>query len=141
GSINGSAVANVVSTGVFTIPLMRRTGYSRTFAASVAAMATSAGQPLPPIMGAGAFIMAQTIGWPYQEVAFAAIIPALLFFVAGYFMVDLQARRVGITRLDKSHRVGLNDVMDRIHLLLPLVFLVYMILSGRSLMLSATWAI
>src|SRR5699024_7518643 len=71
----------------------------------------------------------------------AAIIPALLFFVAGYFMVDLQARRVGITRLDKSHRVGLNDVMDRIHLLLPLVFLVYMILSGRSLMLSATWAI
>lgn len=141
GSINGSAVANVVSTGVFTIPLMRRTGYSRTFAAAVEAMASSAGQILPPIMGAGAFIMAQTIGWPYQEVAFAAIIPALLFFVAGYFMVDLQARRLGITRLDKSYRVGFDEVTNRIHLLIPLVFLVYMILSGRSLMLSATWAI
>ncbi|MCT4574535.1 TRAP transporter large permease subunit, partial [Bacillus thuringiensis] len=77
--INGSAVANVVGTGVFTIPLMKRSGYRARFAAAVEAMASTGGQLLPPIMGAGAFIMAQMLGWEYAAVALAATIPAILY--------------------------------------------------------------
>jgi TRAP transporter 4TM/12TM fusion protein len=141
GSINGSAVANVVSTGVFTIPLMKRTGYKPTFAAAVEAMASTGGQILPPIMGAGAFIMAQMLGRPYQEIILAAALPAVLYFAAGYFMVDLTARQEKIAPLDESDRVAFTTVLDRVHLLLPLAYLVYMILTGRSLMSAAYYAI
>lgn len=141
GSINGSAVANVVSTGVFTIPLMKRTGYTPTFAASVEAMASTGGQILPPIMGAGAFIMAQMLGWPYQDVVMAAALPAVLYFAAGYFMVDLKARQDGLSTGADGEGSSLAGVLGRLHLLLPLGYLVYMILSGRSLMVSAYQAI
>src|SRR5699024_1703734 len=141
GSVNGSAVANVVSTGVFTIPLMKRTGYKARFAAGVEAMASTGGQVLPPIMGAGAFILAQTIGWDYRAVVVAAVVPALLYFLAGYFMVHKQAVRDGIQPMPAEDRVRIQDVAGLLHLLIPLVYLVYMILSGRSLMLSAFQAI
>lgn len=141
GSINGSAVANVVGTGVFTIPLMKRTGYKARFAAAVEAMASSGGQILPPIMGAGAFIMAQMIGWDYREVALAAAIPAVLYFVAGYFMVDKEAQRERLRPIAAEDRVQIRDVVGLLHLLIPLVYLVYMLLSGRSLMAAAFQAI
>lgn len=141
GSVNGSAVANVVSTGVFTIPLMKRTGYKARFAAGVEAMASTGGQILPPIMGAGAFILAQTIGWDYRAVVVAAVVPALLYFLAGYFMVHKQAERDDIQPMPVEDRVKIRDVVGLLHLLVPLAYLVYMILSGRSLMLSAFQAI
>lgn len=141
GSINGSAVANVVGTGVFTIPLMKRTGYRARFAAAVEAMASTGGQLLPPVMGAGAFIMAQMIGWDYRAVALAALIPALLYFIAGYFMVDKEAQRENLRPIAPEDRTRLQDVVGRLHLLLPLGYLVYMILAGRSLMSAAFQAI
>ncbi|WP_150460977.1 TRAP transporter permease [Nesterenkonia ebinurensis] len=141
GSINGSAVANVVGTGVFTIPLMKRMGFKARFAAGVEAMASTGGQLLPPIMGAGAFIMAQMLGMPYYEVVIAALIPALLYFAAGFFMVDKQARRDDLQPLPKDERTPLKEILTRLHLLIPLGYLVYMILSGRSLMASAFEAI
>lgn len=141
GSINGSAVANVVGTGVFTIPLMKRMGFKARFAAGVEAMASTGGQLLPPIMGAGAFIMAQMLGMPYYEVIIAALIPSLLYFASGFIMVDKQARKDDLQPLPKGERTPLRDTLTRLHLLIPLGYLVYMILSGRSLMAAAFEAI
>ncbi|QOR69365.1 TRAP transporter fused permease subunit [Ruania alkalisoli] len=141
GSINGSAVANVVGTGVFTIPLMKRTGYKAKFAAAVEALASTGGQVLPPVMGAGAFIMAQMLGWDYRAVALAALIPAVLYFVAGYFMVHKEAQREDLRPIGADERTPMAEVVRRIHLLLPLILLVALILSGRSLMSSAFLAI
>jgi len=141
GSINGSAVANVVSTGVFTIPMMKRSGFKARFAAGVEAMASTGGQLLPPIMGAGAFVMAQMLGMPYSDVVIAAIIPAVLYFLSGFLMVDKVARRDDIRPIDAGDRIGFHDISRRIHLLIPLVYLTYLILSGRSLMASAFQAV
>ena len=141
GSINGSAVANVVSTGVFTIPMMRRAGFKARFAAGVEAMASTGGQLLPPIMGAGAFVMAQMLGMPYSDVVVAAIIPAALYFLSGFLMVDKTARRDDIQAIDDGDRIGFREISRRIHLLIPLVYLTYLILSGRSLMASAFQAV
>ncbi|WP_193312761.1 TRAP transporter permease [Georgenia subflava] len=141
GSINGSAVANVVGTGVFTIPLMKRTGYRPRFAAAVEAMASTGGQVLPPVMGAGAFIMAQMIGWDYRAVALAALVPALLYFVAGYFMVHKEAQRADLRPVAPEERTSMREVVGRLHLLIPLAYLVYMILAGRSLMTAAFQAL
>ncbi|WP_147108335.1 TRAP transporter permease [Nesterenkonia populi] len=137
GSVNGSSVANVASTGVFTIPLMKHIGFKARFAAAVEAMASTGGQILPPIMGAGAFIMAQMIGMPYHEVIVAAIIPAVLYFVSAFFMVNKQSAKDGIQATPKDERVGLREIITRIHLLAPFLYLVYMVLSGRSLMSAA----
>ena len=142
GTISGSAVANVASTGVLTIPLMKRVGFSPKLAASVEALASSGGQLLPPIMGAAAFLMAHTIGVPYTQVALAAIIPALLFYAGVYFTIHLQADKLGIensTEQDKKEMT--RQIFARIHLLLPLFFLIYFIFfAGMLLQKAAFWS-
>ncbi len=102
GSISGSAVANVVGTGIFTIPLMKKTGYRPEFAAAVEAVASTGGQIMPPVMGSGAFIMAEMLGVSYGSVALAALLPALLYYFGLYVAVDCEAARCDLRRMDTS---------------------------------------
>jgi TRAP transporter 4TM/12TM fusion protein len=102
GSISGSAVANVMTTGVFTIPVMRKLGYSREFSGGVETAASTGGQMLPPIMGAGAFIMAEFTGTPYSTIVLVSIIPAILYFSAVYFLIDFEALKQGLQGMDKK---------------------------------------
>lgn len=141
GMITGSAVANVSAVGIFTIPLMKRTGYSASFAGAVEALASTGGQIMPPVMGAGAFILAQMVGKPYAEIALAAVIPALLFYISAYFMVDLQARKTGIEAVPAEQMPNLKESLPRIHLLLPLVYLVVSIVAARPLIQAAVESI
>ena len=139
GTITGSGVANVVTTGQFTIPLMKRFGYSPAFAGGVEATASMGSQLMPPVMGAVAFIMAETLNVPYVEVAMAALIPALLYFGSVFWMVHLEARRAGLEGLPKAQCpnpwVG---VRERGYLLIPLVVLVGLLFSGRTPLFSGT---
>lgn len=142
GMTSGSAVANVMSTGVFTIPLMVRAGYSRRMAAAIEAMASTGAQIMPPLMGAAAFVMAATLGVPYVTIAWAAAIPALLFFTTVFVVVDFNARKRGMSAdHSKGGPNAFTENLTRLHLLLPLVYLVWAIVSGRSLMVSALEAI
>jgi TRAP transporter 4TM/12TM fusion protein len=130
GTISGSAVANVAVTGMFTIPLMKRTGFRPHFAAAVEAVASTGGQLMPPIMGAAAFIMAQMLGISYWKVAIAAVIPALLYYVGVYACVDFAAMRDGLRGLEKDEIPDIKTgIMQRIHLLIPLVLIIYYIAS------------
>ena len=135
GSINGSAVANVVSTGIFTIPLMKKAGYRPQFAAAVEAAASTGGQILPPIMGAGAFILAEFLGLQYRNVIVAATIPALAYFGSILLTVHLRALRRGLGI--NSGKLLQDAFLPRAHLLLPVIILVYLILSGSSLTRAA----
>ena len=139
GSINGSAIANVVSTGAFTIPMMKKIGYTRTFAGAVESTASVGGQILPPIMGAAAFIMAETIGVPYTTVALAAIVPALLYYISIIVQIHLRATKMGLKGISRENLPAVMEVLkERGHLMLPLVFLVYMLFfSGRTILYSA----
>ncbi|MDQ0338232.1 TRAP transporter 4TM/12TM fusion protein [Caldalkalibacillus uzonensis] len=143
GSINGAAVANVVTTGAFTIPLMKKIGYNKNFAGGVEASASVGGQILPPIMGAAAFIMAETLGIPYTTIAVAAILPALLFYLGILTQIHLRASKDGLEGMKRSELPRLRDVMkERGHLLIPLLFLVYMLFfSGTTIIFSAFWTI
>jgi TRAP-type uncharacterized transport system fused permease subunit len=102
GTVNGSAIANAVTTGAFTIPLMMRAGYRPAFAAGVEATASMGGQLIPPVMGAAAFIMAETLGVPYSTIAIAAIIPGILYFVAVGAMVHFEAARQGLPMMPRA---------------------------------------
>ena len=139
GSINGSAIANVVSTGAFTIPMMKKIGYSKNFAGAVESSASVGGQVLPPIMGAAAFIMAETIGVPYTTVALAAIVPALLFYISLIAQIHLRATRMGLKGIAKENLPEVLQVLkERGHLMIPLFFLLYMLFfSGRTILYSA----
>lgn len=139
GSINGAAVANVVTTGAFTIPLMKKVGYKARFAGAVEATASVGGQILPPIMGASAFIMAETLGIPYTQIAIAAIIPALLYYLAIIAQVHLRATRAGLKGISRENLPQVKEVLkERGHLLIPLLFLIYMLFfSGRTILYSA----
>ncbi|RJN32889.1 TRAP transporter permease [Nesterenkonia natronophila] len=139
GSINGSAIANVVSTGAFTIPLMKKVGYSKNFSGAVEASSSVGGQILPPIMGAAAFIMAETIGVPYTTVALAAIVPAMLYYISLIAQIHLRATRLGLKGISKDNLPAVLTVLkERGHMLLPLVFLLYMLFfSGRTILYSA----
>lgn len=138
GMITGSAVANVVSIGVFTIPLMKRVGYKPYFAGAIEAVASTGGQIMPPIMGAAAFIIAESLGVPYSKIALAAIIPAVAYYLALYFAIDLQALKEGIKGLSKDEIPKLKaTLIQKGHLLIPLVYLIYAIISGYSLMMAA----
>ncbi len=133
GMISGAAVANVVTTGTFTIPLMKRTGYKPQVAGAVEACASTGGQFMPPVMGAAAFMIAENVGVPYIQVAFAAIIPAMLYYVYLYVMVGLEAQRQGIRPLEDDEIPDLKDAMRRRgHLLIPLVFLIGSLIIGYS---------
>jgi TRAP transporter 4TM/12TM fusion protein len=138
GTVSGSAVANVVTTGSFTIPLMKRVGYRAKFAAAVEACASSGGQITPPIMGAAAFIMAEFLAVPYVTIIVAAIIPAALYFATIYFMVHLEADKHGIGSIPKSELPRTRDVLARgWHLLIALLVLIAFLLYGYTPMKSA----
>lgn len=131
GSINGAAVANVVGTGAFTIPLMKKVGYSKNFAGAVEASASIGGQILPPIMGASAFIMAETTGVSYATIALAACIPALLYFLAVIMQVHFRAGRENLKGIPKPDLPKVKEVLKvRGHLLMPIVFLIFLLYKG-----------
>jgi len=139
GSINGSAVANVVTTGAFTIPLMKKTGYSKEFAGSVEASSSVGGQLLPPIMGAAAFIMAEMLGVKYSVIVVSATIPALLYYLGILIQVQLRADKNNLMGIPKEDLPRVKDVMKaRGHLIIPIIFLLFMLLfSGKTVIFSA----
>ncbi|MBI3156482.1 MAG: TRAP transporter permease [Burkholderiales bacterium] len=139
GTISGSGVANVVTTGQFTIPLMMRFGYRPAFAGGVEATASMGGQIMPPVMGAVAFIMAETLGVPYAEVVKAALIPAVLYFVSAFWMVHLEAGRAGLHGLPKSELPSaLGALRERWFLVLPLAVLVWLLFGGYTPLFAGT---
>ncbi|MCG7345512.1 TRAP transporter permease [Sporosarcina sp. ACRSL] len=142
GSINGSAVANVVGTGAFTIPLMKRIGYDKNFAGAVEASSSIGGQILPPVMGAAAFIMAETTGISYTTIAIAAAIPALLFFLGVLMQVHFRAGRSNLKGIPKPDLPRVKEVLkEGGHLMIPLVGLVYLLGSGMPVAHAAFWTI
>ncbi len=133
GMISGSGIANVVTVGQFTIPLMKRFGYKSAFAGGVEATASMGGQIMPPVMGAVAFIMSETLGIAYSEVAKAAVIPAFLYFASAFWMVHLEAGRLGLFGLPKDQLPSARKaLMQRWPLLLPLAVLVYLLFAGYT---------
>ena len=141
GTISGSAVANVVASGAFTIPMMRRVGYDRATAGAVEATSSTGGQITPPVMGAGAFIMAEVLGIPYTEIALAGLIPALLFYIANYIHCDLNARKSGIRGLPKDELPRWAHIARHAYMAAPLLLLVYMLVQGFSPFRAAAWGI
>ena len=139
GTISGSGVANVVTTGQFTIPLMKRFGYSPAFAGGVEATASMGGQIMPPVMGAVAFIMAETIDVPYAEIAKAAVVPALLYFGSAFWMVHLEAGKRGLLGLPKDQCPSAIAALRKgWYLILPLAALVYLLFDGYTPLYSGT---
>ncbi|SON58080.1 L-dehydroascorbate transporter large permease subunit [Hartmannibacter diazotrophicus] len=139
GTISGSGVANVVTTGQFTIPLMKRFGYRPAFAGGVEATSSMGGQIMPPVMGAVAFIMAETLGVEYHEVVKAAIIPALLYFVSAFWMVHLEAGKYRLLGLPKDELPSAMRALRRQwYLVLPLAALVYLLFSGYTPLFAGT---
>jgi TRAP transporter 4TM/12TM fusion protein len=138
GTVSGSAVANVMTTGTFTIPLMKRTGYRPAFAGAVEAVASTGGQLMPPIMGAAAFVMAEFLGTSYLTVAAFALLPAVLYYVAVFMAVHFEAKRIGLKGLPKADLPRLKEVLlERGHLFLPLVVIIGVLLAGRSAAFAA----
>ncbi|SEP99869.1 TRAP transporter, 4TM/12TM fusion protein [Pseudomonas sp. NFACC02] len=137
GTITGSGIANVVTTGQFTIPLMKRFGYRAAFAGGVEATSSMGSQLMPPVMGAVAFIMAETINVPFVEIAKAALIPAILYFGSVFWMVHLEAKRSNLKGLPKDQcPSALGAVKENWYLLIPLLVLVYLLFSGRTPLFS-----
>ncbi len=133
GTISGSGVANVVSTGQFTIPLMKRFGYRPAFAGGVEATSSMGGQIMPPVMGAVAFIMAETIGVDYVEIVKAAIIPALLYYSSAFWAVHLEACKRGLAGLPREELPSaVRAIREKWFLILPLATLVYLLFSGYT---------
>ncbi|WP_434568987.1 TRAP transporter permease [Pseudomonas sp. Z3-8] len=137
GTITGSGIANVVTTGQFTIPLMKRFGYKAAFAGGVEATSSMGSQIMPPVMGAVAFIMAETINVPFVEIAKAALIPACLYFGSVFWMVHLEAKRSNLRGLPKDQCPSAwGAVKENWYLLIPLAVLVYLLFSGRTPLFS-----
>lgn len=139
GMISGSAAANVATTGAFTIPLMKKTGYSATFAGAVEAVASTGGMIMPPIMGSAAFLMAQYLGVSYNAIMKAAIIPALLYYLSCLCWVHFEARRLGLVGLSRDAIPALVDMKRRIFLLLPILVIIFAMISGMTPTYSAFW--
>lgn len=142
GTISGSAVANVATTGVFTIPLMKRVGYDKNFAGAVEAVASSGGQIMPPVMGAGAFLMAEYLGCTYSEIIKAAIIPAVLYFLCVFLQVYLFARKHDLPGVPASEiRSPLSVIKESGYMALPLVMIIIMLVTGYSPMRAGFWGV
>ena len=142
GTISGSSVANTVSTGTFTIPLMKSVGYRGAFAGAVEAASSPGGQIMPPIMGAAAFIMAQFLGVGYVEIAKAALIPALLYYLAVGFMVHMEAKRLGLKGIPKERLPRAWVVLRQGgYLLIPIFVLIYLLIQGYTPLKSAYYCI
>ncbi|MGG3560885.1 TRAP transporter permease [Neobacillus rhizosphaerae] len=143
GTISGSSVANVVTSGSFTIPMMKKLGYKKEFAGAVEAAASTGGQLMPPIMGAAAFLMVEFIGGgiTYWDIAKAAAIPAVLYFSGIWIMTHFEAKRIGLRGLTKEEMPNRKEVLKKIYLLLPIIAIILLLMSGMSVIRAALWAI
>ncbi|MBU1340580.1 MAG: TRAP transporter permease [Proteobacteria bacterium] len=142
GMLSGSAVANVVTTGAFTIPLMKRLGYSARFSGAVESVASSGGQLMPPIMGAAAFIIAEFLGMPYIEVAAAASIPAFLYYLSAFSMVHFESLRIDMKGMKAEDLpVVRKTLVYGFQFILPVIVLVILLIKGNSPMRAGLWAI
>ncbi len=142
GTVSGSSVANVVGTGSLTIPMMKKLGYHKDFAGAVEAAASTGGQLMPPVMGAAAFLMAEFVGVPYIDIVKAAIIPALLYFAGVWLGVHFEAKRSNLKGTPRSELPKIGTLLrERGHLALPLVVIVYLLVSGYTPMRAALVAI
>ena len=135
-------MANTVTTGTFTIPLMKSIGYEGHFAGAVEAASSTGGQLMPPIMGAAAFIMSDFIGVPYITIAIAAVLPALLYYMAVFIMIHMEAKRLGLKGLPKDQLPNTKKIfMDGGHLLIPLFVIIYMLIKGYTPLKAAFYSI
>jgi TRAP transporter 4TM/12TM fusion protein len=142
GTISGSSVANVVTSGSFTIPMMKKLGYKKEFAGGVEAAASTGGQLMPPIMGAAAFLMVEFIGGiSYWEIAKAAAIPALLYFAGVWIMTHFEAKRIGLRGMTDEEMPDRKEVLKKIYLLTPILAVVVLLMSGMSVTRAALWSI
>jgi len=142
GMISGSPIANVVTTGTFTLPLMKRGGFSANLSAAICALASSGGILMPPVMGAAAFIMAEYLGMSYQQVCLAAIIPSVLFYASIFLIVDLEACKLGLKGVDKEELPKLGEVMKKgWHLTIPILALIYFLMLSWSANKAVFWSI
>ncbi|MCM3087237.1 TRAP transporter permease [Bhargavaea ginsengi] len=142
GTISGSSVANVVTSGSYTIPMMKKLGYRKEFAGAVEASASTGGQLMPPIMGAAAFLMVEFIGGiTYWEIAKAAAIPALLYFSGIWIMTHFEAKRVGLSGLSDDQLPNRKEVLKKIYLLTPILGIIIFLLVGIPTMQAALWGI
>ena len=142
GTVSGSSVANVVSTGSITIPLMKKTGYRPEFAGAVEAAASTGGQIMPPVMGAAAFIMTEYTGLAYSSIALAACIPALLYFTGIFTNVHFEALKHGLTGMPKEQRPVVRELAKQgWYMILPIIVIVVLLVQGRSAMYAAMWGI
>ena len=137
GTVSGSSAANVVGTGSFTIPMMKNMGYKPHFAGAVEAVASTGGQIMPPVMGAGAFLMAEILGMPYVKVLVAAILPAVMYYVAVWLMVDFEAAKTGLVGLPKEELPSKKETFKRIYMFAPLAILVYYIAIAMTSIIKA----
>jgi TRAP-type uncharacterized transport system fused permease subunit len=142
GMLNGSAVANAASTGAFTIPVMKRAGYSAEFAAAVEGAGGTGGQIMPPVMGAAAFLISEFLGIPYGKIALAATLPAVLYYLSLWMMVHFEARKRGLRGLTKAELPNFRAVLrERGHLLLPVVLMLYLLAANYTPLFAGYWAI
>lgn len=132
GSISGSAAANVYATGTFTIPMMKRIGYKPATAGAVEAIASTGGQIMPPVMGAAAFIMAETIGIPYISICKAALMPAVFYYISLILVLDFIAAKRNIKGIAREELPKVRDVLPKVYLLLPLIVLVVVLIKGYT---------
>ena len=140
GTINGTSAGNVAATGTFTIPMMKKVGYPARSAGAIEAAASTGGQIMPPVMGAGAFIMAEITGIPYTDIMVASVLPAILYFVAVYFMVDNEAKRLNMRGLPRSELPRFDAMLRRVFLFIPLIVLITGLILNYSVIRSGTLA-
>ncbi|MDD7678059.1 MAG: TRAP transporter permease, partial [Anaerovibrio sp.] len=142
GTVSGSSVANVAGTGSFTIPMMKKLGYRKEFAGAVEAASSTGGQLMPPVMGAAAFLMAEFVGVPYIEIVEAAVIPAILYFAGLWLGVHLEAKRTNLKGVPREQLPKAWVIFkERGHLAIPLIVIVYLLVTGYTPMRAALVAI
>ena len=140
GMINGTSAGNVVATGSLTIPLMKKVGYHKKTAGAIEAAASTGGQIMPPIMGAGAFIMAEVTGIPYQDIAIAALLPAILYFASIYFMVDFEAAKLNMRGMREDELPKFAKLARQVYLFIPIIILIVALFLGYSVIRAGTLA-
>lgn len=141
GTISGSSVANVVQSGSYTIPMMKKLGYNKNFAGAVEAAASTGGQIMPPVMGAAAFLMIEFAGVPYLEIIKAALIPAILYFSGIWIMVHLEAKKTGLVGLPEDQIPPKKEVLKKIYLLTPIIAIIVFMDLGTSISRAAIYGI
>lgn len=137
GTVSGSSVANVLTTGTFTIPLMKKAGYPPEMAGAIEPVASTGGQLMPPIMGAAAFIMAEFLGVPYNKLIIAAVIPALVYYSGVYLFIDLETKRLGLKGIPTEHFASLRYFLRKLYTLLPIVVITVALVWGIAPHISA----